>query len=336
MNRPGYTLPPITFLKNIPAIAQAGSVMATDLRGSGTYVYKLVPNPATTGFADMGLFYRYAIGRDGTPVADSWQQLATPPWGAATETIDSGTSMIVDATDGTVYLVNADNAAGPIYHRFRAYTPATNTWAAFAPVAPNSLEAILGLAAPITNASLVHACSTVSPAIAAAQEAFIYLAVGNSATMAAYSKATGFWSNPLVGAPRGGAPGAGSTLSFVPSEPGRLYGLRGGATATFDRYTLATNAWDNVVLVPATETFTTGAEATTLRDYAETIFVHRSGSVKAINVSTGAVEPIAALMGADGTQHAGSGIVAYRVGTKVLLGIRKHTSAEFQRIELVL
>jgi len=333
MNRPGYTLPPITFLKSVPFIAQAGSVFATDERGSGTYVYAVLPNPATTGFADQAYFYRYAIGRDGTPVADSWQQLATPTW-IATETVGgSGTDMIVDATNGRVYLITADLAAGPIYHRFRWYSPTTNAWTAIAPAAPNDLETVLALAASITHASLGHPCQTVNPAVASDDQ--IYLSIGNTTTAAVLAIGAGTWAASAV---RGGVPGAGSSLNFVADHPDNLFGLRGGGSALVDRFTISTNAWAALTPVPATETFALGVETATARGYPGMLFVHRNGSIKGIDLNSigPSVLPLASMEGPDGTQHEGKGIVAYQVGTKLFVAVRKHTDVEWQRIELVL
>ncbi len=335
MNRPGYTLPPINFLKSVPFIASAGSVFATDERGNGVYVYGVLPNPLTTGFADQAFFYRYAIGRDGTPVADSWQQLATPTW-IATETVGgSGTDMIVDATNGRVYLVTTDNAA-PIFHRLRWWNPTTNAWTVLAG-GGGTLEAALAPGAPITHASLAHPCPTIN--VAVASDDFLYLAIGNGAAAARYQISVDTWAAIGGGGARVGAPAAGSSLNFVASNPDAIYGLRGGGTAFVDRFTISTNAWAALTPVPATETFAVGAEAAVVKGYPGMLFVHRNGSIKGIDLGGTAgpsVFPLCSLEGADGAQHEGKGIVAYAVGTKLFVAVRKHSGVEFQRVELVL
>jgi hypothetical protein len=63
-------------------------------------------------------------------------------------------------------------------------------------------------------------------------------------------------------------PGAGTRLFWVynSSDPNNLwryiYRIRGGATATIDRYDLQTETWDLMFTYPSTETFTTGTNST--------------------------------------------------------------------------
>ncbi len=330
MDRPGFTLPKITYLRQAPFVAQAGSCLCTSPAGSSRYVYGLLPNPATTGFANMALFYRYAIGREGSAIADSWQILATPPW-TATETIDSGTCLIVDATDGRVWMLTADNAAGPIYHRFRDYNTATDAWTAHAPGGANDLEAVLALAAPITNASLAHPCTALSSLVVTDDR--IYAAVGNSANLAAYSKGAANWVAPALAA-RGGVAAAGSSLDFMIGRPDNLYGLRGGGVGNLDVYTISTNAWATVAATIPVHLFGAGVEVTSTLEAPNVLLLHESGTIYELD-RTGALSSIASVAGSDGAAHSGHGLVSWSVGTKRFVGVRLHSKNEWQRIEIV-
>ena len=331
MDRPGFTLPKVSYLRQLPYLAAAGSCLATDPRGTGTYVYGVGPTGAAV--PNQGWFGRYAVGRETAPGMETWQILTPPAW-TATETIDSGTCMIVDATDGRVWLVTADNAAGPIFHRLRSYDPATDAWTAYAPGAPNDLNTVLALAAIITRASLAHPCTTVQPLVAS--ENFIYLAVANSVILARYDKLNNVWAAANAGLARAAPPAAGSTLDFLSGRPDNLYSLRGGATALEDVYTISTQAWAaGAAVLPAGETFDEGVEAVA-SPYAPTeLLVHRRDNVYRIDLARN-VLPVASVAGSDGTQHAGHGVVSYRVGSKWFVGVRLHSKTDFERIEPII
>jgi hypothetical protein len=329
MDRPGFTLPKITYLRNLPYVAAAGSCIATDPRGTGEYAYGLFPTALAS--PNQGWFGRYPLGRESMPGADLWQQLATPAF-TATETIDSGTCLIVDPTDGRVWAITAD-AVGGVFHRWRAYTPATNTWAVGSEVGGTLEAAIPAIIAAITNASLAHPCPTINPLVAS--DDFLYLAIGNSPVLGRYSKVGNVWA-AMGGAARGAAPGAGSSLDFIHGRPDNLYALRGGASNLLDVYTIAVTGWAaGAAVLPGTETFDTGAEAVASPYALNELLVHRQNNVYRIDLARNVI-PVASVAGSDGAQHAGHALISYRTGQKWFVGVRLHSKTDFERIEPVL
>lgn len=328
MDRPGFTLPKITYLRNLPYVASAGCCIATDPRGTGTYAYGVF----WTGATPLGgMFARYALGREAAPGMETWQFLTAPAW-TATETLDSGTCMIVDPTDGRVWLITAD-AVGGVFHRWRAYTPGTDAWAVAGEGGGTLEAAVPAIVGAITNASLAHPCPTINALVAS--DDFLYLAIGNSPVLARYSKVGLAWA-AMGGAARGAAPGLGSTLTFVHGRPDNIYGLRGGASNLLDVFTIAAPGWAaGAAVLPLAETFTTGTEAVASPYEPTEFLVHRNDNIYRVDLARNVI-PVASVAGSDGAQHAGHALISYRVGQKWFVALRLHSKTEFQRIEPIL
>jgi hypothetical protein len=95
----------------------------------------------------------------------------------------------------------------------------------------------------------------------------------------------------MTAAPAAIGPGSNT---FYPGAyaPGYLIALRGAVTGIVYQYNIGTNAWTTITTYPASETFTTGANACMMHGKRK-IFVQKEGQTRcvAIDLTTGLLEP---------------------------------------------
>ncbi len=331
MPRLGMTPPMVEIMAPLPVLSMAGCVLAADPSGTARYIYGLFP---TSNIA--ATFWRYDTS------FNAWEQMATPTF-AADELLLTTCAMVADGTPpNNVYLFNSRAIVGPpvtAYHRLQWYNATTDTWTQLAPAAPNDLETIAGLvAAWASDAALCHPCTSVG---FPASDAFIYLCGNASADMPIYDITNNIWI-ASAGAARAAVCGAGVGAVWLPESPNLIFSPRGGNASDIDVYTISTGAFAaGPTQIPALLR-TTGTE--TIAD------VHRSRVLTqlggrmyeaAVTYTGGAGgylgihTPLGTFYKADGTLHKGNGLVAARSGGQSYVYWRKHTSLEFQRMEVL-
>lgn len=337
----------VDYLSDLPQAAAHGLCVACDLRG--------IPDPAT------GKRYAY-IAQPTSPTAfmllrtdlggKAIRQLEAPPAAPAGTYLTDILAILYDPNGGpasntpTIYVIGALSAAPWMF--FYSYTIRTGVWLARANIA--GLAAALGGAggAAPNGISLAHTCNTlgiVNDASGFMIEDVIWangdggvLGGAGVSNLARYSKAGNVWALVTgAGGARGAAPGLGSQLAWLPTQPNVLFSNRGGASGLIDRYTPATNAWGAVATVPLM-VLDEGTDWTTLYEAPGRIAVRPGNPGESIHVLdpySGAVETLAQIEGVDGQPHRGNAMCAWFVSGRYYLGIVRHSNSDMQRIELV-
>jgi hypothetical protein len=138
----------------------------------------------------------------------------------------------------------------------------------------------------------------------------------------------------------GAVSGSGCTLAWLPSAQDRIYYQRGGATNTWEYYGIVANAWNPVVPIPNSDTYTNGTAM--VADVARDIFVVRpstvaGGAVKfyEFNYHTLTLTPAGTGYTGEGTPHDGVLVTINRTGAQKYIYFAKQTSSEFQRVWIV-
>jgi len=334
-------LPPTEYLTQTPVICGAGTSFVHECRGSsegqGRYIYAIF---------NRTNFWRYDIW------TDAWQQLASPPV-VATAVFGAGVAMCIDSSRGIIYMTTPRSMAN--WHIFEVYDIATDTWAA--------LNTVAGLAVPwATDAQLLHLCrqentTAVVPLDLAAAgvtdvlDDHIYLIGNNAVTLYRYSIAANAWTTVVPAGPRGGAPGAGTTLNWMPdlTRPvgfliqanSILWSLRGGGTAILDGYEIASATWFvPIAYIPQDETFSAGTcsiydptDVPSIVFYQNNSMNLRAFSVPVTSIVTPLLTPMSTFTGTDGVAHVGNLLTYVRFddGTTYYY-MAKHSERAFMRI----
>jgi hypothetical protein len=329
MPRPGITPPMVEMMAPLPVASRAGCVLAgalalpttSSVAASYEYIYGLFP---TSDIA--ATFWRYSIA------ANAWQQMLSPTLDAL-DLLATACAMVVDDTNGYVYLLNSRNdAAG--YVRFQAFIPAGNVWI------PRST--IAGLAAPWTNGmALCRPCARLGfPAV----DTFIYLCGNAETTMRIYNTGTNTWAIS-GGAARAGATGEGVALNWLPEAPDRILTQRGGNVSIYDNYTISTAAFtasgfgtggpDTLLYTTGTETAADCHRNKVITQYTGRLYEAGTVWVAPTLGQLAPSTPLGTFYKADGTLHKGNGLVSIRIGGQSYVYWRKHSQTEFQRLEVL-
>ena len=141
---------------------------------------------------------------------------------------------------------------------------------------------------------------------------YLYALGNNAVTLYRYSISANTWSTITPGIARAGAPVAGMTANWVDQtgdplwaneadiRDGRyIYSLRGGATATLDRYDLALNTWAAITYGPLAEVFTTGSSSVAAGRY---LFIRKDATNRFFKLSVrgNLLEPLSTNLYPDG------------------------------------
>lgn len=141
---------------------------------------------------------------------------------------------------------------------------------------------------------------------------YLYAIGNNAVTLYRYSISANTWSTITPGIARAGAPVAGMTANWVDQtgdplwaneadiRDGRyIYSLRGGATATLDRYDLALNTWAAITYGPLAEVFTTGSSSEAAGRY---LFIRKDATNRFFKLSVrgNLLEPLSTNLYPDG------------------------------------
>jgi hypothetical protein len=141
---------------------------------------------------------------------------------------------------------------------------------------------------------------------------YLYAIGNNAVTLYRYSISANTWSTITPGVARAGAPGAGMTANWVDQtgdplwaneadiRDGRyIYSLRGGATATLERYDLALNTWAAITYGPLAEVFTTGSSSDAAGRY---LYIRKDATNRFFKLSVrgNLLEPLATNLYPDG------------------------------------
>jgi len=236
-----------------------------------------------------------------------------------------------------LWLVHARTTAPFVELQF--YNAGLNTWVVAVQAAGGFNAAGLGNATVTGqwNGDIAFCLPCTSVGLAASDD-FLYIIGGNTANTGAaalygysYQISTGTVAAITV---RGGAVGDGCTLSWLSKWPDRLYSRRGGATTTFEWYSIAAPAWAAVTPIPNTETYGMGSRSIAV-ELANVLLFYQNGRLLAFSPQTNATTEIGKIYGDDGTVHVGDPLAWMLVGNEVLLYACPHSSSVLQRIRVV-
>lgn len=333
-------IPPIEYLTDTPVTMSAGACLVHDQRGTcegfGRYIYAI--------FA-LDQFWRYDIW------TDSWQQMTSPNVVAGTA-FGAGVAMCLDPSKEMLYLfLPGAGAVG-----FQSYNPYTDDWTTLS---------VVGLPAGwATSGNLLHRCSSLVKT-RSGDAALTYLSVGTTLTdddiylvgngavaTYVYTISTNTWALIVPLNVRPGAPGAGSTLDWMPNSMigtplagwgiDILYSVRGNGSAGIDLFTIPGPlspgyTWDNAGGAPfgahympplyttAPETFATGT-CSAWDPISGDIVIYRNTtmSLRAVQykyqsfltagtaIGSELVKPVGSFPGIDGVAHPGQALVFSR------------------------
>lgn len=283
----GIDQPVRDFLGDLTQAASAGICMVTDPRGlpigdsNKRLAWVVLPTSATT-------FVLLQVDLETRNI----QQLAAPPAAAGGAYTCAIMAALYDATGGaasnapTVYVLVSLTQAP--FAQWMAYDVQTDAWAILTPPACGPA----GATPLATSVALAHPCAVLGDFQALdpnIDEDFIYAtgdlgqwgAAGPS-RIAQYSKAGDAWAYLIPVGARGAAPGAGSKMVWLPTYPNYLIHTRGGASALWEVYGFAGNAWA-AAFTPAPATLLNeGSELATLHLAPGWIAVRPAGLVNQI------------------------------------------------------
>ncbi len=301
----GIDLPVYQWLRFMPVTTAAGATQCNDERGTDRYVYMLLG--ATS-------FWRYDTW------TDNYQQLASP---VTAITFAAGTAMVYDPSQGSgrVWLF-APSSSSP-YAIFQYYDVATNVWTARN--APTGLGAQWG-----TDAHLAHTCTSYA---AGGNDDYIYLIGNNVTTWYRYSISGNTWTTMATALT--GTAGAGCAIiwPYNWSSAGKLWVLRGGATANVYIYDIAGGTFSTPTYNPNTETFTTGT-CVAQQPGSNRIYIQKDATHRTFyyDLAANTMAPAGMWPYTSGTAHVGDGFNYTKTpdGAEFLY-YRRQTGTEFWR-----